>query len=204
MEDTKSMLNLATVKPIVDGIVWLASLGASEIRQVKDETQELLRHLSKSLKSLWEVTREVAKLSDQSFKSEFPGVYDYFKKFYYDLEAFEGARTHCSDLKRDVGRITFKLSVFLRTDIGKWSQAYQELNLGLLDDVSYMQEYRENFELLNTKLNEIQSLLQQGKDEDALKAYQILRSDLSRDLDHLNDYIDRMRKSDTYIREIVG
>ena len=68
MEDTKSMLNLATVKPIVDGIVWLASLGASEIKHVQDETQELLTHLARSLKSLWEVTREVAKLSDQSFK----------------------------------------------------------------------------------------------------------------------------------------
>ena len=198
------MLNLATVKPIVDGIVWLASLGASEIKHVKDETQELLTHLARSLKSLWEVTREVAKLSDQSFQSEFPGVYDYFKKFYYDLEAFEGARTHCSDLKRNVGRITFRLSVFLRTDIGKWSQAYQQLNLSLLEDVSYMHEYRENFELLNTKLNAIQSLLQEGKHADALNAYQILRNDLSRDLDHLNNYINSMRKSDSYIRELVG
>ena len=199
-----AMLNLATVKPVVDGIIWLASLGAAEIRQVKDETQELLRHLARSLKSLWEVTREVTKLSDESFKSEFPGVYDYFKRFYYDLDAFEGARTHCSDLKRDIGRITFRLAVFLRTDIGKWSEAYQQLNLGLLDDAVYMHDYRENYELLNTRLNEISELHRQGKDQAALEAYRVLRSELSGDLDHLNNYIDRMRKSDTHVREIVG
>jgi hypothetical protein len=134
----------------------------------------------------------------------FAGVYDYFKNFYCDLEATEGARTHCSDLKRDVGRITFKLPVCLGTDVGKWSQACQELNLALLEDVSYMRDYRENCELLNTNLNEIQGLLQQGKEEDALTGYQELRNDRSRDLDYLNDCINRMKKSDLYFREMVG
>lgn len=203
-EVMKSLLDLTTIKPIFDGLAWLMTLGEQEIKHVKDETQELLGHLSKSLKSLWEITTEVARLSDQDFKDGFAEVYHYFKLFYYDPEPFEKARTHCSDLRRDIGRIEFKLANLLRTDIGNWSKAEQALQLELLEDYCYINEYRKNFELLNTRLNDIHSLLRQGKDDEALKAYQALRTDLSGDLDHLNIYIQRMREADTYIRQIVG
>src|SRR5712692_6484411 len=153
------MFDMNTVKPIVEGMKWLVTLTAAEIKNVKDETQQLLGHLSASLIGLWEVTKEVSKLSDQDFKTGFPAVYEYFKKFYYDPKAFEQVRTHCSDLKRDEGRISFKLSKFLRTDIGKWKDANQKLQFSLLEDASYIVDYQQNFELLNTRLNEIHGLL---------------------------------------------
>jgi hypothetical protein len=202
--DMPGLLDLTIAKATVEAFAWLMSLGASEIKHVKDETQELLNHLAKSLRSLWDITNEVARLSDEDFRSRFQGVYKYFKDFYYDPEHIEKARTHCSDLDRDIGRIKFKLSVFLRTDIGKWRQAKEGLRHTVLEDHAYINAYKQNFKLLNSKLNEINNLLRENKEKEALAAYQALRIDLSEDLDHLNDYIERMREADTYIRQIAG
>jgi len=198
------MLDLTTARPIVEGLNWMITLGSSEIKNVKVEMRELLGHLSKSLLSLWDVTQQVSSLSDEHFANGFESVYTYFKRFYYDPENLERARTHCTDVSRDVDRITFKLSMLFRTNLGKWSDAEECLRLCLLGDASYIEEYNKNFETLNRELSTVHALVREGKEEEAEQAYRGLRQRLCDDMDHLNAYIKRLREADDHIRRIVG
>jgi hypothetical protein len=199
-----SLFDHNPLKPISDGIKWFSERSDADVRNVKDATQQLLSHLSLSLVRLAEVTKGVSKLSDKDFRNGFGDVCHFFREFYYNPEPFETVRIHCTDLKREVGLIQFKLSRVLRTDLGKWNEAETALQLALLEDASYQQEYRQNFETLNTRLKEIEALLKGGKKADALKAYKTLTKGLTSDLDYLNEHIKKARDADTRFREIVG
>ena len=71
-------------------------------------------------------------------------------------------------------------------------------------DHAYEQEYRRNFELLNTRLNEINSVLNENKPGEALEKYQALRKQLSGDIDYLNAHIQKIRDADSQFRGITG
>ena len=198
------LLDLNPIKPILEGIEWLCTFSARDVQEVKDEWQELLGHLSKGIVSLWKITREVARLSDQDFQAGFPKLYEYFKDAYYDPQAFAAVRIHCGNLDKSLKDLRFKLSVVLRTDLGKWKDARESLRIGLLEDRNYEQEYRRNFELLNTRLNEINSVLNENKPGEALEKYKALRKQLSGDLDYLNAHVQKIREADSQFRSITG
>jgi hypothetical protein len=130
--------------------------------------------------------------------------YEYFKEAYYDPQTFEAVRIHCSDLDKSLKDLRFKLSVVLRTDLGKWKDARESLRIGLLEDHAYEQEYRRNFELLNTRLNEINSVLNENKPAETLEMYKALRKQLSGDLDYLNSHVQKIRDADSQFRAITG
>ena len=55
------MLDLGSVRAIIDTFSWMLTLGHSDVARVKTEIDELIRELSKSLTSLWDIVREVTK-----------------------------------------------------------------------------------------------------------------------------------------------
>ena len=121
------MLDLASIKEIAAALTWLLTLGASEIKHVKIQTEELIQHLSASLVNLWDVTLQVTRLTEQDFnRQNFEDVWNYFFRYYLDPENISKARTHCGEVARDIDRITFKLTTILRADIGKWSEAKEK------------------------------------------------------------------------------
>jgi hypothetical protein len=204
MHEAEHLLNWSSLKPIIDGLSWLENLGDDEIRHVKDETRILLTHLSESLIKLWEITHSASKISEKEFHNDFDLIYEKFKVLYYDPESYEAVRIHCTDLKRDVKLIKFKLARILRTDLGSWGDAERALQLGLLEDETYLAEYRKNFETLNQRLNDIYALQRAGKDAEALTEYTAFNKELAPDLDQLNDHINNIRNADTRFRELAG
>jgi hypothetical protein len=112
-------------------------------------------------------------------------IFDHFKKTYYDNEYYTNANTHCSDLERDVESITLKISLFLRTPLGKWKDARKELKFAVLEDNFIIDEFKRNFNLLNQRLVEINNLIRQGKGDQSLEKYKQFRLDVRSDLDYL-------------------
>jgi hypothetical protein len=163
------MLDLSSIKASVDAIAWIATLGGSDVRNVRDETDELLQELSRSLKSLWDVTREITRLSPSDFNEKsFEAVYDYFKGFYLDPADISKARTHCGNVERTVGRIKFKLASILHTDMGKWEETSQHLGTIIGQDGNILDSYDRSIAVLNAVLQDIYERLVQGDREGAL------------------------------------
>ena len=73
------MLELESVREIVSTLKWMLTLGASEIKQVKEDIRELIQELSKSLTNLWDLTTKITTLPEGELnKASFETLYDYF------------------------------------------------------------------------------------------------------------------------------
>ncbi|PYU97213.1 MAG: hypothetical protein DMG10_31390 [Acidobacteria bacterium] len=48
-------------------------------------------------------------------------------------------------IERDIHLIKFKFARILRTDMGRWTEAEQALQIGMLNDNWYQHQYRSNF-----------------------------------------------------------
>ena len=199
------MLELADVSGILRLLERLLTFGRSDIVQVESETDELIRDLSKSLVSLHDVVTQVTRLKPEEFnETAFGEICDYFKRFYLYPEDMDKARTHCSTLKRDVGRITYKLAQFLRTDIGQWEEVSRNIQSEQDLDQSMTKAYDASIEKLNEKLNEIQNNLANGDVATALDLYKRLKADLSADIGELRTGIETMKRVAVRIREVCG
>jgi hypothetical protein len=198
------MLELEAIKAIGEAIIWLKNLSDQEVKDVKDETQQLLFDLSKSLVILHDVTRKVSGLTDEQFKNgEFRAIFDHFKGIYYNNEYYVNAHTHCSDLERDVGSITLRLSLFLKAPLGKWKDASEELKFAVLEDNSVIEDFKKNFDQINQRLVEINNLMKESRADQSLEKYRQFRLDIKDDLDYLHEKIQNMRDADARIRRIV-
>jgi hypothetical protein len=101
------MLELGSVKTAIEGLMWLCTLGKSEVKSVKKEAAELIQDLSKSLTSLWDVTTQMTNIPANKFDKElFETRWDYFFRYYLGPENISKARTHCGNVTRDMDRIT--------------------------------------------------------------------------------------------------
>jgi hypothetical protein len=199
-----SPLNLPTINPILDGLNWILSLSSSDTKNLKEEIEELIADLSKSLRGLWNITREISNFPDENLERNFPCLYTHFKCFYYGNEAFQAVRTHCSSLQRDLDRVRFKVSFFIRADLGKWKDANNSLQFGLLNDINYENDYRQNYENLNTRLSEINESFRGGHSEQASQLFTLLKKDLQQDLDYLHNHIKVLEDTNEHIRINVG
>jgi hypothetical protein len=73
------MLELKTINSIIESLEWILTLGKSEIVDVKKETNEVIKELSKSLINLWDATKEITKISKVDLtKEKFEDRWDYF------------------------------------------------------------------------------------------------------------------------------
>ena len=199
------MLNLISIKEIANAFKWILGIGKDDIKHVRDETEELLHHLSKSVKSLRQVVSEVTSLSESEFDDKrFSKIYDHFKLFYLYPEHQDKARTHCSDLQRDIGRIEHKLAHVLRTDLGKWKLAKNALGCIIDGDLAILESYSDCIKDLDSRLKRIQADLESGHESRARESYLQMKKDLSADIEELRSAIQIMREADAHIRTISG
>jgi len=198
-------MDLSGIKATVAAIQWLLTLGRSELRQVRTDTEELLNDLRKSLVNLWDVTTEVTKLAPKDLTADsFRPVYEYFVRFYLDPQSISAARTHCGHIARDVDRITFKLSSLLHTDLGRWQDARRKLGEVVNGDSMLLASYDACIQDLDDRLTVISDFFEQGKDDAAREAYRSLRMELRPDVRRLRTYVAKMEQASQHLWSVTA
>jgi hypothetical protein len=182
----EKMIDLTVAREIAKVLKWLLGLKPEQISSIKIETRELINDLSKSLQSLWDVTREIARLTQQEFNAEtYSKVHDYFFSFYLAPEHIANARTHCTTVERTVDRILFKLEHFLHTDIGRWAEVRYQINQIVGTDSDILGGYDRSIQSLKVELDAIKDKLDRGENADAWASYSNLKDQLSSDIGSL-------------------
>src|SRR5262245_1009020 len=162
------MLTFPSIKAIVGALGWLLTLGKSEVKHVQDEIGDLIRELSKSLVSLWDVTVTITGIPEAEFSAtSFEEKWDYFVRFYVGPQNISVARTHCGKVQRAIGRITFKLAKVFDTDLGKWREATEKFRDIVDADRHLLEDYDTCIETLRSRLEGIRGDL---KDNDVAEA----------------------------------
>jgi hypothetical protein len=199
------MFDLTSISNIIKSLNWILTLGKSDIVHVQKETDNLIRELSKSLTNLWDVTRELTKHSESDFtKERFDEAYDYFYSFYLGHENISTARTHCSTVQRDVGRIKFKIAKILHTDIGKWTDVDQKLS-GIVDaDDAILGDYDNCIDTLYNRVQVIRHHLDAGDVDSARQGYGSLKRDLENDIEQLRQGVATMEAAINHVRKFAG
>jgi len=199
------MLDLASIKEIVATLSWLLTLGASEIKHVKFQTEELIHHLSASLVSLWDVTLQVTRLTEQDFsRQNFESISDYFFRFYLDPANISKARTHCGEVARDIDRILFKLTTILRTDIGKWDEAKKNFDKIVYDDGKILSSFQRSIDTLKAELEAVRDKLNAGDIDAAKHLYFGLKGKLTADITKMNASVKVMQQALEHVRRVVS
>lgn len=186
-------MDLSSIKHIAEELFWFLTLGKSELRQVRTETEELLNDLRKSLVNIWDVTTEVTKLEpgEVTLKT-FSPIRNYVYRFYLHPETISAARTHCGYVERDVDRITFKLSTLLHSDLGKWSEARQKLRNIVDFDGTLTTSYDKCIQSIWQEVDAIHNDLMAKQPKKARERYTKLRDDLEGDIRKLKQYMTGM------------
>ncbi len=202
---------MGTISTIIEAIAWLHSFGKEDVKEVKEETEELLSDLSKSLTNLHDLTCEISSLSSRAaalsntqFVEAFQDVQIYADRFYFDDASVSAAHTRCGNVGRDVARIKFKLVKFLRTDLGKWNEADHQLNEIIFADNRILNEYQNNISLLRGSMSHVSELIKNGEVDEARKACIVLGHTLQDDLTRLREGVKQMQVAFDYVRQVVN
>jgi hypothetical protein len=213
------MLELKSVEGIVNALAWISSLGLSEVKGVKTDVEELISELSKSLVNLWEVVKTVTAIDDGEFtKEKFEGIYDYFINFYVGDWNISKARTHCGNVERTADRIKFKFVKVLHTDIGKWNEADEKLQLIVDRDGQILHEYDASISKIDSSLREIKDLLEEENSSVSQRKYFGLKKnpsvsqrkyfglkkEMEDDIRQLKNGINAMEQAYNHINQILG
>jgi hypothetical protein len=199
------MFGLSDIAGILNLLERFLTFGRSDITGVQEETEELIRDISRSLVSLYDVVTEVTRLKVEEFNEEaFTEIYNYFYRFYLNPEDIDKARTHCSILKRNVGRITYKFALVSHTNIGKWNDVSMNIMSSQDLDEEILRDYNRSIDTLKEQLDEIQSKLVEGDFTAGSDVYRRLKDDLHSDIEQLRTGVSKMKEVAAHVREISG
>lgn len=199
------MFSLWDIKGILNLLETLHTFGRDELAGVQEETEELIRDISRSLVSLYDIVTEVTRLKVEEFDEEsFDEIYKYFYRFYLNPEDIYKARTHCSNLKRNVGRIKYKLALLPRTDIGKWNDVSMNIESNQDLDEEILRDYNRSIDSLKERLDEIHNKLSEGDCSAGTDIYRRLKDDLYSDIEQLRTAVSKMKAVAAHVREISG
>ena len=191
-------------KEFVDGFAWCLKLGKSDTEHIKGEIEDLLTHSSQSFKSLIELTDTVQDIPQAHFNQQtFGPVANHCRWFFTSPEAAQKARTHCTDIQRDIGRINFKAAKILRTEGANFkgiNGAFRNLVGG---DINFLNQYSEELERIGKELDAIDGLLLKKDADTAWKRYTALRDSLLISKRSLSDEIALMQKAQTHIHQLL-
>ncbi len=193
-----------TFKEFVDGFAWCLKLGKADTEHIKGEIEDLLNHSSQSLKSLIELTDTVQDIPQAQFNQQtFGPVANHCRWFFTSPDAAQKARTHCTDIGRDIGTINFKMAKILRTEGGDWNGISAAFSALLDADKDFLNQYSEELERIGKELDDLGELLHRGDAEPAWKRYTALRDSLLTSKRSLSDEIALMQKAQTHIHELL-
>jgi hypothetical protein len=198
------MFDIAALQKLAEPLAWFLTLGKSDTEHMRSELLDLLTHTGQSVRSLIELEKTLAGLKEAEFsKDKFMNVYLHCKYVFTGNDASERARTHCTDIQRDVRRINFVAAKVLRTEMGNWKNVDKSFaDLENADD-TFLSEFGGTLRGVDAKLDEVQDLLDKKKRAAAWAAYETLRKDLRRDVDALSKIVDQLRKAEDHIRSVL-
>lgn len=150
-----------------------------------------------------ELTEALYKIKPEKFTQEtYLPVYFFCINNYTNPEAARIARSHCTDITRDVDRINFKLTKILRAEVGSWKSLDQAFDNFIHVDEDFLYQFEKDMAEVDKVLTEIVRLLQYDP-EAAWRKYEDLRSALLADLAELREAFKNMRKAENHIRRLL-
>ncbi len=197
------MIDLAAVKELGETFLWFLTLGKSDVKEIRDELQDLLSHCSQTLKSFGELTEALYQMKPQEFtEASFLPVYFHCINNYTSPDAARRARSHCTDIRRDIERINFKLTKILRTEIGSWRSLDEAFKKVSDADQDFLDHFERDMSLVDNELTQIVSLLR-GDPQEAWHRYEQLRSTLLADRAELRNEFKNMQQAEDHIRRVL-
>lgn len=207
------MFELAALQKSLGPLGWFLTLGASDTRQIRAQLQDLLQHTGRSLQTLIELNLVLAPIKKSAFsKSTFGPVYVHCQTHLTSPEAAEKARSHCTDIARDVGRINFIAAKYLRTDLSAQSGGWKGINDAfreLMDaDAAFLDKFSAELVRLGDRLKSIFNTVTRPRVtkvelHDAWREYESLRVDLVKDHSSLKKERDKLLEAENHIRRVL-
>ena len=172
---------ISHLKELLEPLDWFLSIGKGDVENVKTEISDLLQHSSQSLKSLLELYTVLEDLSRSDFTQQtFGPIANHCLWFFTSPDSIQRTRTHCTDIKRDVARIKFKMAKILRTENQDWKGIDKAFNRLMDADHYYQHLYENELHRIGYELTEIGELLSKDTIDSAYNQYVELRSSLTR------------------------
>ncbi len=198
------MIDLTKLPDLVNPLGWLARLGKGDADHVKAEIADLLQHSSQSLRTLIELDDILVEIPMGDFTpAKFWPIANHCFWFFTSPDAAQNARTHCTDIQRDVARINFKMAKVLRTEGLDW----KGINLAFADlldaDRNFLVSYEQELTRLGAELQAIGQLLDAGDAQRAWNQYQALRSSIQTSRLKLSNQIALMQKAQTNVHSLL-
>lgn len=195
---------ISHLKVLLSPLEWFLSIGKEDVEHVKAEIADLLQHSSQSLKSLLELSAVLEEIPRGKFSQEtFGPIANHCLWFFTSPQAAQQARTHCTDIQRDVARIKFKMAKILRTENRDWKgieKAFQRL---MDADHYYLHHYEHELMRIGSTLSEISDLLKKNQADAAWRRYLKLRKSLTNSCALLANEIAKMQKAQTHVHALL-
>jgi hypothetical protein len=142
-------------------------------------------------------------MKPQDFTEEsFLPIYFHCINNYTSPDAARRARSHCTDIQRDVARINFKLTKILRTEIGSWKSLDKAFKKVADADEDFLDQFEKDMSQVDKELTEIVNLLRENPQE-AWRKYEQLRATLLTDLAGMRKDFNNMRQAEDHIRRVL-
>jgi len=197
-------MDLTGFREFLRGLGWFLNLGKSDTEHVRREITDLLEHTSQSLQSLLELSNALEDIPLERFNSEtFWPIHMHCLNFFTSPDALRRARTHCTDIERDVARINFKMARILRTEVGNWKGVDDAFRILSSADATFLEKYEQEPRRIGKELDDISGLLKRNEQREAWERYRTLRSSLMQDRVALRDEFARMDEAEDYIRRLL-
>lgn len=123
--------------------------------------------------------------------------------FFTSPEAAQKARTHCTDIERDVARVEFKTAKLLRTEDRNWKGINVAFRTLMSADSSFLEQYAAELARIGAELEATGKLLDDGKTQQAWKKYNGLRASLLSSRQAFSNEISRMQAAQTHVHRLL-
>lgn len=198
------MFDITALQTLLEPLGWFLTLGKSDTKEMRTEIAELLHHTGQSVRTLIELETILAGLKEQAFnKDSFYDVYLHCKYSYTGNEAPELARTHCSDIRRDIRRISFKAAKLFRTEWGQWKNVAKSFSELEGADIKFLEDFGSALRRVDVELDTVNNILQNDDKIGAWKRFSVIRDDIRKDVESLRAVTERLRQAEDHIRTVL-
>ena len=192
------------LKVLLSSLDWFLSIGKGDVEHIKGEIADLLQHSSQSLKSLLEMSDILEDIPMGDFSQQtFGPIANHCLWFFTSPHAAQQARTHCTDIQRDVARIKFKMAKILRTENQDWKGIDDAFRRLMDADHYYLHHYEMELGRIGSELSDIGNLLDKGKTKEAWQRYVDLRKSLTHSRKSLSREIAKMQQAQTHVHMLL-
>jgi hypothetical protein len=197
------MLDVEAIKRLGESFNWFLQIGATDAKQVRDELQDLLDHCAATIKAVAELAAALYELKPEEFsENSFIPVYLHCTANYTSPDAARQARSHCTDIVRDVARIKFKVTRLLRAENLQWQSLDQAFARFENADDDFLNQFETDMQLVQGELQQILNLVRVDR-QVAWQRYDLLRQTLIGDLAKLSGEFNKMREAEDHVRRIL-